>query len=284
VATDSGQTFTVTVSNSAGNATSFRGDLDCGPASYHHDPSLPVRVCCRVRLRLLVVASGSGTLTLPVVQERHHHQRRDFCVLHHSPPQPQYNGATFTVKVTNAYGNVTSSAATLTVNSLPPSPPSRPTKPLRWGRRRPSPWLPAHGAAVLPVVENSSAISGATSASYTTPATVATDGGSTFTVQVTSPYGNVTSSAVTLTVNLPPTITTQPASQTVLLGATATFSGGGVRFRHLDLPMVQERHDHQRGHFGGPNTTPAPLRPTTEHLFREGHQCLRETSPARQRP
>src|SRR5205823_372476 len=35
---------------------------------------------------------------------------------------------------------------------------------------------------------------------------------------------NVTSANATLTVNVPPTITTQPASQTVAQGANATFS------------------------------------------------------------
>jgi hypothetical protein len=68
------------------------------------------------------------------------------------------------------------------------------------------------------------AISGATSASYTTPATVASDNGSSFTVTVTSSTGNVTSNAATLTVNTPPSITTQPGSATVIAGQTATFS------------------------------------------------------------
>src|SRR5207245_585351 len=68
------------------------------------------------------------------------------------------------------------------------------------------------------------AISGATSASYTTPATTSSDNGAQFTVVVSNSVGSVTSSAATLTVNLPPSITAQPASQTVNLGQTATFS------------------------------------------------------------
>src|SRR5947207_15751116 len=45
------------------------------------------------------------------------------------------------------------------------------------------------------------AISGATSAGYTTPVTTAADNGAQFTVVVSNTAGNVTSSAATLTVN-----------------------------------------------------------------------------------
>ena len=49
--------------------------------------------------------------------------------------------------------------------------------------------------------KNSSAISGATSATYTTPATTSADSGSKFTVIVSNSIGNVTSASATLTVN-----------------------------------------------------------------------------------
>jgi chitodextrinase len=70
-------------------------------------------------------------------------------------------------------------------------------------------------------------ISGATSASYTTPATQASDNGATFSVVVSNSAGSVTSNIATLTVAakvVPPTITTQPSNQTVTMGATATFA------------------------------------------------------------
>jgi len=70
-------------------------------------------------------------------------------------------------------------------------------------------------------------IAGANSSSYTTPATSTSDSGSTFSVAVTNTAGTVTSAAATLTVNpapVSPTITTQPASQTVTAGQTATFA------------------------------------------------------------
>ncbi|TLZ55664.1 MAG: hypothetical protein E6K22_03395, partial [Gammaproteobacteria bacterium] len=75
--------------------------------------------------------------------------------------------------------------------------------------------------------KNGTAIGGATAASYTTPATTASDNGDQFTVVVSNAAGSVTSRAAALTVNaalVAPTITTQPASQTVSTGQTATFT------------------------------------------------------------
>jgi beta-galactosidase len=72
------------------------------------------------------------------------------------------------------------------------------------------------------------AISGANSASYTTPPTVDSDNGSTFQVAVTSGGQTTPSSIATLTVTAPtgtaPTITTQPANQNATVGSTATFT------------------------------------------------------------
>jgi len=67
-------------------------------------------------------------------------------------------------------------------------------------------------------------ISGATNSSYTTPQTVAADNGSLFSVVVSNSGGSVTSHNATLTVRIPPTITTQPANKTVNVGQTAKFS------------------------------------------------------------
>jgi hypothetical protein len=75
--------------------------------------------------------------------------------------------------------------------------------------------------------KNNANITGATSASYTTPATVSADNGSTFRVVVSNSAGNITSSSATLTVTavaVGPSIVTQPANQTVAVAQTATFS------------------------------------------------------------
>lgn len=77
--------------------------------------------------------------------------------------------------------------------------------------------------------KNGAAVAGATSASYTTPPTVAGDSGASFTVVVSNSAGQVTSSAATLTVNgagqgTPPAFSAQPQPQSVAEGSTATFS------------------------------------------------------------
>jgi hypothetical protein len=75
--------------------------------------------------------------------------------------------------------------------------------------------------------KNSSNITGATLPSYTTPATVSGDNGATFRVMVTNSAGSAMSNPATLTVTaapVGPSITTQPANQTVTVGQTATFS------------------------------------------------------------
>jgi hypothetical protein len=75
--------------------------------------------------------------------------------------------------------------------------------------------------------KNGVAITGATSASYTTPAETTSDSGALFSVVVTNSVGSITSNNATLTVNpdpVAPSITGQPASQTIFAGQTATFS------------------------------------------------------------
>ncbi len=72
--------------------------------------------------------------------------------------------------------------------------------------------------------KNNVAISGANSSAYTTAATMSSDNGAQFTVTVSNVAGTITSNPATLTVNVPPSITAQPASQTVMAGQPATFS------------------------------------------------------------
>jgi hypothetical protein len=66
-------------------------------------------------------------------------------------------------------------------------------------------------------------IPGAVSNSYTVTATTGNDNGSVYTVAVSNAAGTTMSAPFSLTVNIPPTITLQPVSQTVTAGQTATF-------------------------------------------------------------
>ncbi|MBF0510838.1 MAG: immunoglobulin domain-containing protein [Candidatus Omnitrophica bacterium] len=67
-------------------------------------------------------------------------------------------------------------------------------------------------------------ISGATSSSYTTPATTLANSATQYQCIITNSAGSVTSNAATLTVYTIPNITAQPASQTVIAPLTVSFS------------------------------------------------------------
>jgi hypothetical protein len=71
---------------------------------------------------------------------------------------------------------------------------------------------------------NGTDIPGASGPSYTTPATVSGDNGAKYSVVLTRGTTTVTSRDANLTVNTPPSITTQPAGSTVQVGATVSFS------------------------------------------------------------
>jgi beta-galactosidase len=74
--------------------------------------------------------------------------------------------------------------------------------------------------------KNGTAITGATNASYTTPATTSADNNSSYYVIVTDSLGHATSSSATLTVDAAASvvITTQPQSQTGYVGQTLQLS------------------------------------------------------------
>jgi hypothetical protein len=141
------------------------------------------------------------------------------------------NGAQFVVVVSNTVGSAVSSAAMLSVNASPtiPSITTQPASQSVTAGQTASFGVAVTGTAPLSYQwqKNSANIAGATSSSYTTPATTTSDSGSTFRVVVSNSAGSATSNAATLTVNaatVAPSITTQPASQTVTAGQTASFS------------------------------------------------------------
>src|SRR5437588_108152 len=145
------------------------------------------------------------------------------------------NGAKFVVVVSNPAGSTTSNAATLTVNAAATAPTitTQPANQTVTVGQTATFTVVAAGTAPLSYQwqKNGTAISGATSASYTTPATTSADNRAQFVVVVSNVAGNVTSTAATLTVNAAaaaPTITTQPANQSVTVGQTATFSVVGA--------------------------------------------------------
>ena len=141
------------------------------------------------------------------------------------------NGTKFQVVVSNSAGSATSNAATLTVDLLPvkPSITTQPANQSVTAGQTARFSVVAAGTAPLTYQwqKNNANISGATSTSYTTPATVSGDNGATFRVTVSNSVSSITSVSAILTVNpasVGPTIVTQPINQTVTVGQTANFS------------------------------------------------------------
>ncbi|HKV64191.1 MAG TPA: hypothetical protein VJO16_19955 [Candidatus Acidoferrum sp.] len=141
------------------------------------------------------------------------------------------SGSKFDVVVSNSAGSIASSQATLTVNaaSAAPTITTQPSNQTVTVGQAATFNVVAGGTAPLSYQwrKNTANIANAAAASYTTTATVAGDNGAKFDVVISNSAGNVTSAQATLTVNsapVAPTITTQPANQTVTAGQTGTFS------------------------------------------------------------
>lgn len=141
------------------------------------------------------------------------------------------NNANYSVTVTDSLGSSNSTPAKLTV--VPAAAVAITTAPqsqIAYVGQTVQFSVVASGSPTLKYQwqKNGVNIAGATGSSYTTPVLVAGNNNDKISVVVTNPVNSVTSTAATLTVNaaIAPTITTQPASISVLANATATFSVG----------------------------------------------------------
>jgi hypothetical protein len=141
------------------------------------------------------------------------------------------NGSKFDVAVSNSVGSVTSSSASLTVSPAAAAPAitTQPANQTITAGQTATFSVAANGTSPLSYQwqKNAVDIAGATSANYTTPATTTADSGEQFRVVVSNAAGTATSNSAMLAVSTvagAPTITTQPANQTVTVGQTATFS------------------------------------------------------------
>ena len=115
------------------------------------------------------------------------------------------SGSTFSVVVSNSAGKITSNAATLTVNAAPvaPSITQQPSNQTVTVGQTATFSVTAAGTTPLTYQwqRGTTAITGATSANYTTPVTATSDNGTQFSVVASNSLGNATSNAATLTVN-----------------------------------------------------------------------------------
>jgi hypothetical protein len=139
-----------------------------------------------------------------------------------SNAQPGDAGS-YSVVVTNLAGSVTSSNAVLIVNE-PPAITAQPQDQMVSQGASAIFTVSATGTAPLSYQWqfNSTDISGATGSSYTRSPAETNDAGL-YSVLITNVAGGVTSSNATLTVNVPPGITAQPESLSVLVGSNVTF-------------------------------------------------------------
>lgn len=130
----------------------------------------------------------------------------------------------YAVVVTNNSGSITSATAVLTV-LIPPSFTAQPVSQTVTAGNTASFTVVAAGTAPLGYRWRKAGtfINGANSATLTLPSAGSGDAGN-YTVVVTNSAGSITSSVAVLTVNAPPSITTQPVSQTATLGSSATLS------------------------------------------------------------
>ncbi|MGD0263190.1 MAG: immunoglobulin domain-containing protein, partial [Verrucomicrobiota bacterium] len=134
------------------------------------------------------------------------------------------NGGDYTVVITNAQGGVTSAVATLTV-LVPPAITVQPAGLVAVAGTDVALSVTASGTQPLSYQWwfNGAALAGATGANLTLNNVQQTNAGN-YKVVVTNSAGSVTSAVASLTVNLPPAITGQPASQALVAGSDALFT------------------------------------------------------------
>jgi len=226
--------FSVAVSNGAGSATSNAAVLTVSA------PTVAPAITTQPLSRTIVAGTSAtfnvtATGTAPMTyQWRVNGAPISGATLssYTTPAETTSNtNAQFTVAVTNSVGSTISNAAVLTVSAAAVAP-TITTQPLsRTTVAGTSATFNVTASGTAPMTYqwrmNGTPISGATSSSYTTPAETTSNTNAQFTVAVTNSVGSVTSNAAVLTVSaaaVAPTITTQPLSQTIVAGASATFN------------------------------------------------------------
>ena len=223
VAAANSGTYAVTASNAKGSATSAGAVLTVNvpPAITTHPSSQAVIVGGSATFT--VVATGSpppvygwyqGTVPVPGATT-------STLTLTNVLPA---NAGSYTVTVANSVSSVTSHAAVLAVNSLPTIV-TQPVSQTVVAGNDPTFTVVATGqpAPTYQWSLNGTPIAGATKAGVTIINASAASGG-TYTARVTNALGTALSAGAMLTVTVPPSITTQPASKTAVAGSNATFS------------------------------------------------------------
>jgi hypothetical protein len=214
---DNGARFDVMVSNPLGTAISTQASLTVTTAAPPTAPSISsqpsnVSVAPGQTATFSVTAGGTAPLTYQWQKNTANISGATLAAYTTPATTSADNGEQYRVMVSNGTGSATSNSATLTVTSstLAPAITGQPNNETVTAGQVASFNVTATGspAPSYQWKKNGSNISGATSAKYTTPATVAGDSGGSFDVVVSNSAGSATSHAATLTVNAvtpPPT-------------------------------------------------------------------------------
>ena len=226
---DNGATFSAVVSNVVGSVTTRAARLTVEVPPSIVAPPANVILLVGQKATFTVVAAGTSPLSYQWLKNGTAIGGARAASYTTPATSVSDNGSTFAVTVTNSFGKITSSAATLTIGSAPTIT-SQPASATVNAGQTATFSVVASGmpAPTYQWMENGSMIGGATSSTYTTPATSASDNASTFMVVASNAVGNTPSNIATLTVQVPPSITSQPENLTVTAGQPATFSVGAA--------------------------------------------------------
>ena len=225
---DSGAAFVAVVSNAAGQASSAKATLTVTPVA----PTISTQpvdqaVPAAQSATFSVVAAGTPTPTYQWQRNGTNIPGATVAAYTLDNVQLTDSGALIAVVVSNSAGSATSSTATLTVNPVAPVIAVQPG----------SQTTPAGHPAIFSVTatgipaptyqwqRDGTNIPGAISSGLALSNVLLSDSGAIYTVVVSNDGGSVTSNAATLTVTpVAPTITAQPANQTVPAGQSASFA------------------------------------------------------------
>ncbi|MGB8476021.1 MAG: choice-of-anchor D domain-containing protein [Candidatus Acidiferrum sp.] len=229
--TDSGSTYRVVVTNTAGTVTSAAATLTVTAATVA--PTIttqPVNQTVTAGQTATFTVVAGGTAPLSYQWQKNGANIAGATGTSYTTPATATtdSGSTYRVVVTNTAGTVTSGAATLTVNAAAVSPTitTQPVNQTVTAGQTATFMVVAGGTAPLSYQwqKNGANIAGATGTSYTTPVTATTDSGSTFRVVVTNTAGTVTSAAATLTVNPAPAPAIQVSPSPINFGSDVVGS------------------------------------------------------------
>ena len=241
---DNGAQYSVVVFNGAGTATSNQATLTVtaatgmptiGTQPANQSPTIGTQpanqsVVAGTTATFTVTATGPGPLTYQWQKDGKDISGATLSTYNTPAIAIADSGAQYSVVVGNSAAKVTSNKATLTVTAAPVAPDisTQPADQSVTEGQTATFSVTATGTAPLTYQwkKGGTDISGATSSTYTTPATVSADNAAVFTVVISNDKGSYTSINATLTVTapVPPAITVQPTAQNITAGQTATFS------------------------------------------------------------